>query len=67
MLAYDPASGHHFCKVCGKSGRQKRGIAQHVEARHVQTPGFQCPHCDTVSKSRYSLSMHVYRNHKEHK
>jgi len=64
MLAYDPASGRYFCKSCSKSGSSKRAIAQHVEARHVQTPGFECPLCRKTSKTRYALSMHVYRNHK---
>lgn len=57
--------GIYSCKACNRSGPYKKVIEQHIEAKHIQTPGFKCPMCGKISKTRYALSMHLYRQHKQ--
>jgi len=37
---------------------------EHVESKHVNSPGIVCQHCDLVCVNRKGLRNHIYRYHK---
>ena len=51
--------GGWACNVCGFLKLRKAHVKDHVEAKHIQHPGFLCPHCDRVYASRHSLRSHI--------
>ena len=52
------------CLDCSRERYSKTEISRHVEATHIQHPGYQCQHCDVISKTRDSLRHHV-KNHRQ--
>ena len=55
------------CKECGKTVRNRMTLRNHIEAQHINTPGFQCDICGFVSKTRHALRGHKDYNHKTKK
>ena len=51
------------CLECSRERYSKTEISRHVEATHIQHPGYQCQHCDVISKTRDSLRHHVKNHH----
>ena len=55
------------CLSCGWGSKYKSRTFDHVEAKHVDTPGYSCALCDKFcpSYSYSSLKMHKSRYHKQ--
>ncbi|XP_023340303.1 zinc finger and BTB domain-containing protein 14 isoform X7 [Eurytemora carolleeae] len=52
------------CQACGWETRLKTRLWEHVEAKHVNTGGYTCPHCNKFCPSKNSLKAHVSRTHR---
>jgi len=52
------------CLICLKSSCLKTDISRHVEAVHIQHPGFQCDICCKLCKTRDALRCHINKYHK---
>lgn len=37
--------GQWHCLFCGKAAKVKTNIFEHIEATHVQSPGYSCEFC----------------------
>jgi len=56
--------GIYNCTYCGKIGdKYKSHIKNHIET-HLDGLSFPCQLCDKTFRSRNSLSLHIYRQHK---
>ena len=53
--------GLFYCKVCGKSAKQKIHIKNHIEAMHMEGIEIPCPICGKIFRSRHGLSNHRER------
>ena len=52
-----------ICTVCGKEGNF-RNIKDHIEANHIEGVSHPCDLCEKTFRSRPSLRVHKYSNHK---
>ena len=52
------------CTACGKSIKNRMALRKHIEALHIETPGFPCEICGFVSKTRHALRLHKDNRHK---
>ena len=52
------------CVDCSYSSRNKAHVANHVEAKHIQSQGFNCEYCGKFCPNRNSLHVHISRNHR---
>ena len=52
------------CSVCSYRSVKKDNVFYHVEAKHVETDGYECSACGYFSKTLQSYKSHVKRNHK---
>ena len=52
------------CIQCGKTGKKKSNIKEHVEANHIEGLQLECPLCFKVFKSRASLRIHNLNVHR---
>ena len=52
------------CTQCHKTSSLKTDISRHVEAVHIQHPGFQCEFCYSFCKTRDALRCHMNKYHK---
>jgi len=52
------------CTECGQESKRKDNLMVHIEAKHLNNPGFICPHCSKLCASRNALRMHVVRQHR---
>ena len=55
-------AGSWVCLECGYQ-RKKSHVIEHIEARHVEHPGYACMECPKVFQTRGSLRQHK-RAHK---
>merc|ERR1711915_291018 len=60
-------SGEWQCCDCYKTSRVKTNILEHIEASHVETPGYNCDICFKYYKNRHSLRNHRNLKHKDMK
>ena len=51
---------HYECSECGFSSNRASVVHVHVEAKHLQTPGFECPIC----QKHCTVNIHKYRYHR---
>ena len=42
-----------------------RNTRNHIEAKHIQSGGFQCLLCNAFSPTRHALKMHILRKHRK--
>ena len=63
----EPTSKGWGCRVCGFDSNNKTRTWEHVEAKHVDTGGYNCSVCSKFCKSTSSLRNHMDRYHKEMK
>jgi hypothetical protein len=54
-------AGGYSCSSCAYQSINQTVMREHVESRHVLTPGFPCPHCHHVCPTRKALKMHIFR------
>ena len=41
-----------YCNDCSYQSNKKSHLYDHVEARHISHPGYQCQYCDKVFKTK---------------
>jgi len=51
------------CLECGKEYKLKGDASRHVEAHHIDHPGFSCDVCGKIYKTRDSLRNHFHQLH----
>lgn len=51
------------CADCDYIVKDKRGMFEHVESKHVGSQGYTCMHCGKHCPSKNALRSHVSRNH----
>ena len=49
------------CTQCGFSSNRSSSTKNHIESKHIESPGFMCSECDTVCPTRNALTMHIGR------
>ena len=59
------SEGDWQCKDCYKTSKVKTNIFEHIEAAHVESPGYQCEICYKIYRTRSSFRKHKSVNHKE--
>ena len=55
--------GKYSCKLCDRVMQAKTRMKEHVET-HMDNLSFPCNNCEKVFRSRHSLKMHTFRQHK---
>ena len=64
-IEHDKDNNAFKCLACGRDDfKMKMNAETHVEAKHVQTPGFVCSYCEKMFKTRNSLRVHKQLFHK---
>jgi len=61
---YKNIDGDWQCNDCLKTSKVKTNIFEHIEATHVESPGYQCDQCYKFCRTRNALRKHKYVNHK---
>jgi len=61
-LSRDPQGGFHTCLGCHFQSKHKNVVKEHIESRHITSPGFSCTVCHRVSPTRKALKVHIYRS-----
>ena len=52
------------CNDCYKISKWKTNIVEHIEATHVESPGYLCDVCNKFCRTRNALRKHKYVNHR---
>jgi len=52
------------CSVCGKAGKQRRDIRDHIEVNHA-TSDYYCPYCGYQFRAHVYLRNHVTAKHRD--
>jgi len=55
--------GHWACADCDYTSKKNSNVYEHIEAKHVQGPGYMCQECEKVCPTRKSLRHHLGRYH----
>ena len=65
MEKFDSPEGQIWsCNACGYNSKFKKNVTEHVESKHVNSPGLFCSICNQFCKDRKSLRNHKYNYHK---
>ena len=57
------SDGMWYCSECDYQTKYSTTLTRHVEAKHLQTSGFECSICQQFCPTRNSLMSHQYRKH----
>ena len=52
------------CLTCGWTFKYRTRLYEHVEAKHVDTSGYNCPICDKFCPTQKSLKNHKFKYHR---
>jgi len=52
------------CKLCGYQANKKQRITYHVEAKHMESPGYECDICQKYCPTKNALCIHKSRFHR---
>ena len=55
--------GFWSCSDCEYRSQKRGNLYEHIEAKHVTHPGYQCSLCHVVSKTSASQRMHFRKYH----
>ena len=55
--------GQWECMFCGRQSKVKTNILEHIEASHMETPGYSCEICNKDCRTRNALRAHKHRSH----
>jgi len=64
MLIHKDSDGMWCCMKCDFRTNRCSVIKNHVESKHIESPGFICQYCSTTCPTRNALTMHIGRKHK---
>jgi len=56
--------GSYSCTVCGYQAQQKQRLMYHVEAKHMDGPGYACDICNKSCRTKNALLIHKCRFHR---
>lgn len=59
----DEAGKYWRCSQCGKKSVGKTDITRHIEATHLDHPGFSCDLCGETVRTRNALRQHRTLRH----
>ena len=59
--------GVYTCTVCGYNARDKTRVYDHVEAKHVESGGYNCNICQKFCPSYMAFKKHNNRYHRQEK
>ena len=62
-LYFKNVSNKFECSQCGHVSSQKPNIVNHIESKHVSTPGVSCDVCHKHLRTRQAYRMHYHREH----
>ena len=57
------SDGLWYCSECDYKTKYSTTLTRHIEAKHLQTSGFECSICAQFCPTRNSLMSHQYRKH----
>ena len=65
MFRIELESGKKYwkCSQCGKQAFSKTDITRHIEAAHLDHPGFACDICEETIRTRNALRQHRALRH----
>ena len=52
------------CKLCGYIATKRQRISYHVEAKHMDSPGYECDLCQKFCPTKNALFIHKSRFHR---
>ena len=63
----EAAGGSVFwrCTRCGKQGKMKHHVREHIESNHIDCLTFPCTFCGKEMKNRVAMRSHISKNHRE--
>ena len=56
--------GRWQCLACGYESKSNN-VKYHIEAKHVTTESYTCPHCHEVIRNRSAYNNHMSRKHRD--
>ena len=56
--------GCFACTLCGYEAQQKQRLTYHVEAKHLEGPGYECDACHKLCRTKNALFIHKSRFHR---
>jgi len=62
LMSRNP-DGTWLCHRCEYHTKQRQGMVNHIESRHVDGPGVPCSFCPRVCPTRHAMQMHLIRQH----
>lgn len=62
-MYFKTLEGGYQCTVCGHLSNVTTNIVNHIESKHVVTPGVCCELCNKHLRTRQALRMHLHRAH----
>ena len=58
--------GHSWqCSVCEYQSAKKGNMFEHVEAKHIESPGYECSTCGVYCKTYSAFRSHHKRQHRQ--
>ena len=57
--------GQYQCSKCGYLSRNSSNVKRHIDAKHIVSSGYSCPHCPEVLRNKIALNNHLARAHKK--
>ena len=55
--------GVWYCNDCDYSTKYVTTLRNHIESKHLNSGGFQCPYCSNVCPTNHAMKMHISRKH----
>ena len=55
--------GKWACCECDYSSKKNSNVYEHIEAKHIQGPGYFCQECEKTCPTRKALRHHLARYH----
>jgi len=52
------------CRLCGYEANKRQRITYHVEAKHMESPGYECDICQKFCPTKNALCIHKSRFHR---
>jgi rubrerythrin len=52
------SEGQWYCLVCRYESAKKSHVFEHIEAKHIDHPGYSCPICGRLLKNSIALRRH---------
>jgi len=64
MIANLGGGAGYQCLECGYHSKISTNVKRHIDAKHIVSAGYYCPHCPELLKNKHALNNHLARVHK---